>query len=311
MSEIGIILVVYNQASNLKPLYDSLAMQSNRKFRIYFVDNNSSDNSLPLSRELNKAYNFDITYISLNENKGYAEGNNIAAKKASEDGCKYLFILNNDMVLDSLCLEELLKITESDSSVCCTGPLIFYHKLRNPEVIQEYGGKINFKFAEVKKNFANENINNSNLPETLETDFISGGAMMIRTDVFTKIGMFETIYFAYLDEIDLSKRIKSSGSGKMMVTSKAAVWHNHDWNSENKKAYYIEYYLMERNKFLYYYKYKLYLPVIISFTIDVLKFPARLLWFKKVCDYKLGLYYLKGMLDGLLNRKGKPKKLVS
>ena len=311
MPEVGIILVVYNQASNLKPLYDSLAKQSFKKFRVYFVDNNSFDNSVSVSKELNNSYNLDINYITSLENKGYAEGNNIGAKRAEEDGCRYLFILNNDMVLEYSCLRELIKLIESDSSISCTGPLIFYHKSQKPNIIQEFGGKINFRLARTEKYFTNENADKLQVPKTMETDFISGGAMLIKTEAFMFAGMFESMYFAYLDEIDLSRRLKSSGNRKMYVTSDAVVWHNHNWNTSNKKGYYIEYYLMERNKFLYYYKYKLYFSLFVSLVTDLVKFPVRLLWFKKVCDFRLGLYYLRGLFDGLLNKKGKPKILIT
>ncbi len=306
MPELGIILVIYNQSQNLEPLYKSIQAQSYHDFRIYFVDNNSADNSVSHSKELNSSLNLDIRYIILNENTGFAKGNNIGSKKALADGCKYLFILNNDMVLENTCLAELVKLIESDESVACTGPLILSHKLKKPDIIQEYGGKVNFKLAEVEKYFTNENINSVSLPEIQETDFISGGACLIRTEIFVKAGMFEEKYFAYLDEIDLIKRIREFGKYMLLVTSKSVVWHNHNWSKTNRQNYYFEYFLMERNKFLYYHKYRFYSSMIFMLAADIIKFPRRLLWFMKVCDFKLGMYYLKGMVYGILNRSGKP-----
>lgn len=305
MAETGIILVVYNQSHNLEPLYKSLKDQVYKDFRIYFVDNNSSDNSASRSRELNENFNLDIRYISLNENTGYAKGNNTGAKEAEADGCKFLFILNNDMVLQDNCIWELVKLISTDNLIACTGPLILSHKTRNPGIIQEYGGKINFKLAETEKYYTNKNISSVNMPEILETGFISGGACLIRTDIFSEAGMFEEKYFAYLDEIDLTKRLNALKNYKMFVTAKAIVWHNHDWSKANKQNYYFEYFLLERNKFLYYHKYNLYFSMLIMFALDLIKFPRRLAWFVKVCDYKLGFYYLMGMLHGILNRSGK------
>lgn len=306
MVETGIILVVYNQSHNLEPLYKSLENQVYKDFRIYFVDNNSSDDSVSHSRELNENFKLNIRYITLKENTGYATGNNTGAKEADADGCKYLFILNNDMVLQENCMGELIKLLGSDGSIACTGPLILSHKSRNPDTIQEYGGKINFKLAEVEKYYTNKNIQSANLPEILETGFISGGVCMIRTKVFITAGMFEEKYFAYLDEVDLTRRINAFENYKMFVTSKAVAWHNHDWSKANRQNYYFEYFLIERNKFLYYHKYKLYFSMLVMLVLDLIKFPRRLLWFMKVCDFKLGFYYLKGMVLGIFNSSGKP-----
>jgi GT2 family glycosyltransferase len=150
-------------------------------------------------------------------------------------------------------------------------------------------------------------MNKVSVPEIQETDFISGGACMIRTEIFIKAGLFEEKYFAYLDEIDLMKRIRELGNYKILVTSKSIVWHNHNWSKTNKHNYYFEYFLMERNKFLYYHKYRFYTSMILMLSADIIKFPWRLRWFMKICNFKLGIFYLRGMLDGVLNKQGRPK----
>ncbi|MGA2669506.1 MAG: glycosyltransferase family 2 protein [Ignavibacteria bacterium] len=304
--KIGLIIVLYNQKRFLKVLFKSLKEQTEKDFKVYLIDNNSLDNTDIEWKEHINSYNLDLIYTRLNANTGYAAGTNIGAKQAIRDGCKYLFILNSDVYLDKDCINSLVKIMESDENIACSGPLILRHYKNNPELIQEYGGKINYKLASIHKLYADKNVIDVDLPPVLETDFISGGACMIRSNIFQKAGMLEEAYFAYFDEIDLFYRIKSLDKYKMLVTSKAILWHNHDWSSANPKAYYIEYYLAERNKFLYLYKFRLYNFVLINLFLDIIKFPVRLLWFKKVCDFKLGFYYLKGMVHGLLNNKGKP-----
>jgi hypothetical protein len=47
--------------------------------------------------------------------------------------------------------------------------------------------------------------------------------------------------------------------------------------------------------------------MLVTLLTDIIKFPWRLYWFMKVCDFKLGMYYLRGMFAGLINKKGKPK----
>jgi len=309
MKKTGIILVVYNQKENLKLLYESLIRQSYTYFTVYFVDNNSTDGSYEHSLELNKTYNLDIKYIFPGDNTGFAKGNNIGAEKAAEDKCEYIFILNNDTELHEDCLKYLVQLAGQDEMTAVTSPIIFYGNKKNSDnIIQEYGSNINFINCKVKKFFAQDNFEKSNnvIPGIKEVNFVSGGAMLIKTSVYKKTGLWEERYFAYGDEADLMKRLNDAGY-KIKVTKMAMLWHNHKWTPENKKGYYFEYYLIERNKFLFFYRNKLYFSLIYTLFMDLIKFPWRLLWFKKVCDFKLGFYYLKGLFHGLLNIKGKPK----
>lgn len=306
MSRLGIITVVTNEKQNLKDFYTSLTLQTFKDFTVYFVDNNSTDGSVEHFKQQNSDNKLNVKYIRLNYNSGFSGGCNEGAKQATEDGCEYLFISNNDLVFDENAMQRFINTVNDKENIVCLGPLLFKHSQKTPGEIQEYGGKINFKRGTLEKYYTNQNINNVSLPEIIETDFVGGGVCFIKADVFKKIGMFENAYFAYFDEIDLSYRLKVINNYKMAVTSGAMIWHNHNWTKKNNKSFYFEYYLSERNKLLYYRKYKLYGSMLIMIAEDLIKFPARLLWFKKVCDFKVGYYYLKGMLDGILNKKGKP-----
>ncbi|MFI5145055.1 MAG: glycosyltransferase family 2 protein [Ignavibacteria bacterium] len=307
MSAIGIVTVVTNEKNNLKDFFDALVSQTFNDFTLYFVDNNSTDGSPEYFKELNNQQRIPVKYINLDYNSGFSAGSNSGAKEAIRDGCEYLFIVNNDVVMDSRCLEELKKCIESDSSIVCSGLLLFKHKEKYPGVIQEFGGSINFKNGKLLKNYENAVYNEIKLPEYLDTDFVGGGVCFIKTKIFEAVGMYEEMYFGYFDEIDISYRLKVLNNYKMRVTSRAIAYHNHNWTKKNKRSYYFEYFLSERNKFLYLKKFSLHLSVFTNWISDSFKFPWRLIWFMRVCDINLGLYYLRGMYAGLLNHKGKPK----
>lgn len=310
---VGIITVVRNEKSNLESFYRALLAQSYKNFTIYFVDNNSTDGSEEFFRYLNSGQNLKVKYIRLDYNAGYAAGSNAGAKAAIDDSCEHLLIVNNDAELGEDCLTELVKLAETLPDAVCIGPLVFRNKTEFPGVIQEYGGKVNFRRGRVEKNFANKKIGEIVIPEVLQTDFVGGCAMLVRSDAFTEAGMFEESYFMYFDEIDFSyrlSRVLNPAKNKMYVTSKAVVYHNHPpaaETSQRKRGYYIEYYLTERNKFLFFKKYGMTSSIIYNALTDLIKFPWRLIWFIKVCDFRLGIYYLRGMLAGLLGETGKPK----
>lgn len=307
---IGIILVMYRQKHNLDPLYRSLLGQSEKNFRIYFVDNNPDSNDADFSRKLNEDLKLDIVYITPGSNTGFAGGNNIGASKAISDGCKNIFFLNNDSVLDSNCLFHLRQAIDIFPGTGAAGPLIFFG-LPGEEskcIIQEFGASANFKTYDIRKNYEKQKYNEieDRIPEISEVDLISGGATFLKTAVLMKAGLWNEMYFAYGDEIDLAARMLKAGF-KTIAVKNAVLWHNHKWNKENKQGYYFEYYLIQRNKYLYFRQFKFYGPMLVALFKDILIFPRRLIWFIKVCDFTLGFYYLRGTFAGLFGKSGKPK----
>ena len=60
--------------------------------------------------------------------------------------------------------------------------------------------------------------------EIFETDWVSGGAMMVRRNVFEKIGGFDERYFMYFEDVDLCLRAKKLGY-KVAVNPKVRIFH--------------------------------------------------------------------------------------
>ena len=307
-ADVAVILVLYRQKQNLELLYNSLHSQSYKNFRIYFVDNNPNDDDKNHSVTLNERFNLDIEYIKTGFNAGFAAGNNTGAKKAIADGNEYIFFLNNDNELDTGCIGELVSVLKNEPSAGAAAPLILFGENKKDEnIIQEFGEECDFDKYKIIKNFELRKLADvkSEISPVLKCDMLSGGAVMFRQSVLAKTGLWEELYFAYGDEIDIFRRLRDEGF-KAFAVSGSRVYHHHKWNKDNKQSYYFEYYLIERNKFLYFRKFGLYGAMFMTLIADIFKFPRRLIWFMKVCDFKLGLYYLGGMFAGLLNRGGKP-----
>ena len=308
LAKTGIILVMYRQKQNLELLYSSLAEQTDKDFIIYFVDNNPDSSDSEFSRELNTKFNLNIEYIPAGANTGFAGGNNIGAQKAITAGCEYIFFLNNDTILDSACIEQLIGSLQTNPAIAAASPVIFFWSgAKNKERVQEFGASADFASYTIKKKYEGSAYSETekNMPTAANSDVLPGAAMMVRADALKKAGMWEEDYFAYGDEIDLARRIKDAGY-ICIVNKYAVLWHNHNWNKDNKQGYYFEYYLIQRNKYLYFRKFGLYGNMLLSYLSDSFLFPWRLVWFVKVCDLKLGWYYIKGTYAGILGHKGKP-----
>lgn len=304
---------MYRQKHNLELLYKSLYEQSYYNFKIYFVDNNPDNSDTEFSRGLNKTLGLEIEYISSGKNTGFAGGNNIGANAAIKENIPFIFFLNNDTIPHKHCIEELIKPLKASNDIAASAPLIFYwNGIKEPGKIQEFGSSADFRSYKITKYFegCNYALTQNEIPELRIVDLLPGTAVMIKTDVLQKTGLWEEMYFAYGDEIDLAKRIREQGY-KSVAVKNAILWHNHKWIKENKSGYYFEYYLIQRNKYLYFRKFKLWKHLFASFLNDIIKFPFKLIWFIKVSGMKLSYYYLKGTFAGIVGKSGIPDFLIN
>lgn len=300
-AKVAVLIVSYNDEKNLSRLYNSLRDQTYKGFRVYVLDSNSSDNSISLTKKLYP----EATIIESKQNVGFAKGNNILASSAYADGAQYLFVLNSDMELHQRCIDELVKLAESDKNIGVVAPIMFYgNKDKRGKKIQSYADITNFKTHKTILLYSQKYFRSEKFPEVLEVNVVTGGITFIKSKIYKKVGLWEEKYFMYGDEIDLAYRVHLAGY-KMSVTSKAKVWHHHDWSKKNKKRHYLMYYYMLRNRYLYFRKFRLYKYLVIDMAREVLLLSIKVRWAHRFADVKLLKFYYQGIWDGLLNRSGK------
>ncbi|MFW9952805.1 MAG: glycosyltransferase, partial [Candidatus Thorarchaeota archaeon] len=130
----------WNGFSLTVPCVDSL-IQSNVPFdKIIVLDQASTDGS---GEKLRQLYVNDpqVDVICNEKNYGFAAGTNIGIRKALEMGAEFVFIVNNDTIVDKDCIRHLYKALSSSSLAGVAGPAIMYHS--KPEKIWQAGGYFN------------------------------------------------------------------------------------------------------------------------------------------------------------------------
>ena len=297
---VGIIIVTFNSQKDIHRLFESLINQQYNNFTVYVVDNNSSDGTLDL---ITKYYDkLQICVIATKVNNGYAGGNNIGIRKAMDDGCEFVFILNPDMQLDRMSIKILIERIVSDEKIGVIGPIVLLgYEERN--WIQNYGVKANFKTQKKITPYANQKVSDE-IPVEIYVDYVLGGAMMIRGSVLKTVGLFEEDYFMYNDEIDIAYRISKAGF-KTLCLRDAVVKHYHDFNKKNTRGYNLMYYYMMRNKYLYFNKFSLYMNSFLSLINEIINIPLKLIWsIRRMKNIKILKFYYSGILDGLIGKKG-------
>ena len=187
------------------------------------MDNGSTDGSVECFRERYPG----MEIIENGENLGFAEGNNVGIRRAMDEGADYVLLLNNDTVVDPEFLGELVKMAESDPKAGIVGPKIYFY---DSDRIQSCGGKINFYKGVVQGQKKYQRDSNHST-EIINTEFLSGCAMLIKKIVLENVGLFDISYFAYYEDTDLCVRTKSAGYELLCVQS-SMIWHKGSQSSK-------------------------------------------------------------------------------
>jgi len=284
----SIIILNYNGTNFLKDCIDSIIRETHYPYEIIIVDNNSPDKSGEIFA---KKYP-DIKFILNENNVGVPEGLNIGIKNSTGN---FIVLLNNDLILMPNWLEHFFKAYEQ------TGDALYHPKslkFKDPTILDGTGGMINifgFGFARdkgIKDNHQHE--------KQEEVSYASGTCMFVPKKIFDKIGLFDSTFFAYHEELDLGWRAKIFGFKSYYVPESII----HHYGSAHWKWSPQVFYFLERNRWLVLLKnystgtlLKLFPSLIIIELFMLSFFISKRLFLKKLKSYgsiiKLGSHIRK------------------
>ena len=219
MEKIGVVTVTYNSDKVLQPFLSDLFAQSFHNFNLYVIDNASEDKTLKILDDLNDNR---VNQIRNHSNIGVAAANNIGIKKALEDKCSHILILNNDIEFSNSLFKDMLVSIKKENCSMMT-PKIMYHS--DKDIIWYAGGgfKKSNGYLPYHTGF-NENIKNNNY-QSLYVDYASTCCLLIKKDVFETIGYMDEKYFVYFDDTDFLFRVKKEGVHKIYYDSQITLFH--------------------------------------------------------------------------------------
>lgn len=242
-----------------------------------------------------------LILIRNEKNYGFAEGNNIGiryALKALEPD--YILLLNNDTVVDSRFLSELIKVGESEEKIGILGPKIYHYDRR--DIIASAGAKIDLWSGHASQRGSGTPENGS-YKEVEYVDYVTGCALFIKTELIENVGMLDDSFFAYWEETDLCMRSRKAGY-RVAFVPESKIWHK--ISATTNKISGLQLYYMTRNKLLFMKKHANGLQIS-SFSVLFLTkyFPLRLgsLLFKHRSINLLKIY-LQAVWHGLTGKGG-------
>jgi len=159
--------------------------------------------------------NKPLIFIQAGENGGFAAGNNIGIKYAlAKDDFEYVWLLNNDTVIEKDSLSLLVKHAKKNEIGISGSALMYYH---DPKEVQAYGGHINKFFGT-----GTHILHVSEIGKKL--DYVVGASFLINNKVLDKIGLMPEEYFLYYEETDYCFNARNNGF-KLGVSLDSVVYH--------------------------------------------------------------------------------------
>lgn len=222
--KIAIVLVNYQNLADTIECINSIYSGSVLPF-IVLIDN-ASGNAEVVESEI--AFYPFIKHLPSRVNLGFAKANNLGFNWIFENlNTEYIFVLNNDTVIERHTLETLVaSIQQSEKSVAVAAPLIKVFSDRHS--VWYGGGEINYL------KMVPEIIQESSRENTF-TGFASGCAGLFKTDVLKQLGGFDPFYFMYDEDVELSIHLRSLGF-KILFVPAAVIYHKCQGSQTKEKS---------------------------------------------------------------------------
>ncbi len=266
----------------------SLSQSDYRNVRVLLVDNGSVDGTMVAVNE-----RFPEVEVHRNAtNLGFAAGSNVGIRRALEQGADYIFLVNNDTIVDPGAVSALVTAMEPDVGIAA--PKIYYAD--DPQRIWMIGGKRHALTYE-KVGDPIGQLDTGQWDRVLEQDYLPGCAMLLSRRMLEDVGMFDERYISYYEDTDLSYRTRQAGYRLLMVPD-ARLWHkvarsSGGADSPNERYWMARGSVIFFSKFVQGWRWFIVIPYRLG---SGLKTCLRLAWRRRWVSL---LSYLRGLRDGL------------
>lgn len=187
---------------------------------VIVADNDSKDASM----EVMKNQFPDIRCIELDQNYGFAEGYNQALAQVEAE---YYMLLNSDVETTESWLEPLITYMDKHEDVAACGPKILdYKKKTHFEYAGGAGGfidKYGFPFCRGRV-FTTIEEDKGQYDSIKDVMWVSGCALMVRSESYWEHGGLDKDFFAHMEEIDMCWRLNNRGL-RVVNIPQSTVYH--------------------------------------------------------------------------------------
>ncbi len=213
---VKIIVLNWNGKDLTVQCLESLSKLTYQNSSILLVDNCSVDNTVDTVRTQFPK----VGILDLDQNYGYAEGNNRGFESLKENPSDFVCFLNNDTIVAPDFIDNLVDASTKFGKNNIYGPKIFYAD--KPNLIWFAGGVVKFPFNIYHKGI--RKIDCVEYSEEVLTDYITGCCLFTSWETVNRLNGFDKSFGMYSEDVDLCLRAKKVGLQSYFIPS-SKIWH--------------------------------------------------------------------------------------
>ena len=260
--KVFIIIINYGTPGHTIECLQSICENNHELFQVVVVDVSNINLSVKkINQWIAEKNDSRFILIQEKENKGFAFANNIGIKYSLEqDDCDFIWILNNDTIIEKNSLKELINCYEQKQDKEITGfigsKILDY---KDNELIQNVGGTFNkWTGYSVLVGMGEKDTGQFDNQE-INIDYVIGASMFCHSSLVHKIGLMPENYFLYYEDIDWCITAQKAGFRNSTCT-KSIIYHKQglstgarlltrDSHLKNKKHLYLSYLILYRKHY--------------------------------------------------------------
>jgi hypothetical protein len=240
---VAVVVLNWNGTDDTLECLSSLALLDYPRYEIVVVDNGSR----PSPRAIITQQFPTFTYIETGENLGYAGGNNVGIRHALAAGHDYVFVLNNDTIVEPDVLRHAVAVAETDPSIGVVGVKIVAWDA--PGRVWVAYGEITYRQGLVRL-IGYYGQDDGAFDTQRDVQWVPGTAMLIRRRALETVGLFDEEFFAYHEDVDWCTAAREKGF-RVVFAPRPRIYHKGHRSSGGKGYVTPRQYLAGRNMVLY------------------------------------------------------------
>jgi GT2 family glycosyltransferase len=234
-----------------------------------------------------------VVLLEARNNSGFSGGNNLGIRYALQLGVAWILLLNNDTIVRWDSLERLVEGAEGAGAhlAGCT-----IYEYADPCKAWYLGGRFGW-WADRDLKCLPKGV--SEAQGTIETDWITGCCMLIKREVFERVGLLDENSFLYCEDADFCRRAARVGFRRILVLG-SRIYHKAGRSAGVETA--LVRYHATRSR-VYFHQKHYWFPAHAGFLFVF----ALSRWFKGCCWLlqgrpDLAVATLRGLWDGMLGK---------
>jgi GT2 family glycosyltransferase len=218
MPLVAVVVLSWNRAEATLACLQSLAQQHFPGAQVIVVDNGSTDGTPDQVRE---KYPW-VEVIETGRNLGYGGGNNVGIQAALAAGADYVWLLNNDTLVEPDALTKLVQAAEARPGAGAWSPRILTRE--TPARIWYAGGSLGTVLTRSTHHAMWRNAKDETSLAQRSVSYVPGCALLLRRTAIEETGPWEERFFLYWEDVDYCRRLSEHGWGMVYVPD-ALVLH--------------------------------------------------------------------------------------